>query len=45
MRHAVGFLTGAIDYEVPAQDLTLRLSRMPAIPRSRFVMTQVRLRG
>ena len=33
-----------VDYEVPAQDLRLRLARMPARPRHGFVMTDVRRR-
>jgi fatty-acid peroxygenase len=31
-----------LDYEVPGQDLTISLRRIPALPRSRFVMRQVR---
>lgn len=42
MRHAARFLACELDYEVPPQDLSMRLSRMPAIPRSRFVLTEVR---
>ena len=34
----------AMDYDVPPQDLRIQMSRMPAIPRSRFVMRNVRLR-
>lgn len=29
-------------YELPMQDLTINLARIPALPKSRFVMTQVR---
>jgi fatty-acid peroxygenase len=29
-------------YEVPEQDLSIDLSRMPAVPRSRFVISGVR---
>lgn len=32
----------SLDYQVPAQDLRLRLARMPARPRHGFVMTDVR---
>lgn len=42
MKAAVRFLTTAMDYDVPDQDLTVSLSRMPAIPESRFVITRVR---
>jgi fatty-acid peroxygenase len=31
-----------LDYEVPGQDLTISLRRIPALPRSRFVMRRVR---
>jgi fatty-acid peroxygenase len=31
-----------LDYEVPEQDLTISLRRIPALPRSRFVMRLVR---
>lgn len=31
-----------LDYEVPEQDLTISLRRIPALPRSRFVMQEVR---
>jgi fatty-acid peroxygenase len=34
-------LLAALDYEVPAQDLHIDLSRFPAIPRSRFVIRKV----
>lgn len=44
MKGAVEFLTRSIAYDVPDQDLTVDLSRMPAIPRSGFVITGVRLR-
>jgi fatty-acid peroxygenase len=30
-------------YTVPEQDLHIDLARMPALPRSRFAMTDVRL--
>jgi fatty-acid peroxygenase len=39
---AVRFLAADIDYAVPAQDLAVDLARMPALPRSGFVMTGVR---
>jgi fatty-acid peroxygenase len=43
LRHATRFLVSRIRYEVPSQDLTIRLSRVPAVPRSGFVMSHVRL--
>jgi fatty-acid peroxygenase len=35
-------LTREMTYEVPAQDLTIDLSRIPAVPNSRFILTHVR---
>lgn len=43
MKSAVRFLTGSVRYQVPEQDLRIRLSRMPAIPESRFLIREVRL--
>ena len=43
MKEAVRALTRAITYDVPPQDLTLDLSKMPALPESRFVIDQVQL--
>ena len=42
MKSAVHLLTTAIRYDVPKQDLRVDLSRMPAIPKSRFVISNVR---
>ena len=42
MRRAVRLLATAMRYEVPEQDLRVDLSRMPAVPRSRFVIANVR---
>ncbi len=44
MKVAVDFLVHGINYAVPPQDLSIDLSRMPAIPESRFVMSQVEQR-
>ncbi|MFS0724234.1 cytochrome P450 [Paenibacillus sp. 1P07SE] len=44
MDASLAFLTGGISYQVPEQDLEIDLSRMPALPESRFVMTAVRRR-
>jgi fatty-acid peroxygenase len=41
-RLAVRFLTRSMAYDVPEQDLSFSLSRMPTMPRSRFVIRQVR---
>ncbi|MDR6775602.1 cytochrome P450 [Azospirillum sp. BE72] len=45
MKRAVSLLTTAMDNDVPEQDLRVDLSRMPAIPKSRFVITNVRATG
>ena len=45
MKAAVGFLAGGLSYDVPEQDLTIDRSRLPALPRSGFVMGNVRLNG
>jgi fatty-acid peroxygenase len=43
MKVAVTFLTRAIRYEVPAQDLEPDTSELPALPRSGFVLERVQL--
>lgn len=42
MEMTLDFLVNAIAYTVPAQNLELSLSRVPAIPKSRFVITNVK---
>lgn len=42
MKAATRHLLTAIDYDVPAQDLSIDLSRFPPLPASRFVMAHVR---
>lgn len=42
MEEAVRALTQRMRYRVPVQDLTLDLTRMPALPRSGFVIRDVR---
>ncbi|MEV0330454.1 cytochrome P450 [Micromonospora echinospora] len=42
MKQAVTLLTSAMRYDVPTQDLTLSLRRIPALPASRFVLDGVR---
>lgn len=41
-RQAVEFLTGAIRYDLPRQDLATDMTRTPALPRSGFLMSRVR---
>ncbi len=45
MKRAVQLLTTTMQYDVPKQDLRIDLSRMPAVPRSRFVISNVRPAG
>ena len=40
---AARLLTGGMRYDVPEQDLTVDLSRIPAVPASRFVVASVRV--
>jgi fatty-acid peroxygenase len=42
MKTAVRMLTTGMSYEVPEQDLGISLSRMPAQPKSRFLIRNVR---
>lgn len=42
MAVSLEYLANRLEYEVPEQDLGLSLSRMPALPESRFVMRNVR---
>ena len=41
MELAAGFLAGEIDYSLPPQDLELDWSRVPAVPRSRIILSRV----
>ena len=45
MKLATEFFTRRIAYQVPEQDLSIDLSRLPALPRSRFVISNVRFRS
>ena len=45
MKQAVAFLTEAIQYRVPRQDLQYSLRRMPTYPNSGFVMSNIRRTG
>ena len=45
MKAAAEFLTLAISYDVPAQDLMLDMARLPALPKAGFVMSGVRVLG
>ncbi|AHY47654.1 Cytochrome P450 [Rubrobacter radiotolerans] len=45
MKRATLLLNDAMEYNVPPQDLSIDLSRMPAIPKSRFEISNVRRAG
>lgn len=45
IKSALKMLTSGMNYQVPGQDLSIRLSRMPAIVQSRFVISQVQAAG
>jgi fatty-acid peroxygenase len=42
MEMTLNFLAHSVKYDVPKQNLEINLSRMPAIPKSRFVISNVR---
>lgn len=42
VKRATRLLTSAMEYRVPDQDLSVDLGRLPAIPASRFVISDVR---
>ena len=42
MKSATRLLIKEMNYEVEAQDLSIDMSRMPAIPQSRFIISQVK---
>ncbi|MFZ3578392.1 cytochrome P450 [Virgibacillus sp. DJP39] len=44
MKASLDFLVNKVDYDVPDQDLDFSLVRMPTMPESGFVMSNVRLR-
>lgn len=45
MKVATQFLVDRISYDVPPQNLEINFTRLPAIPRDRFIMENVRLKG
>ena len=45
MKATVEFLTQTITYQVPEQDLSVKLSKMPALPESQLIISDVRLVG
>ncbi len=45
MKTVARLLTTSMTYEVPPQDLTIDLTRMPTRPKSGFIMRQVRAKN
>ena len=43
MKVALDFLARRLSYEVPKQDLRIATSRLPALPRSRFILSDVKV--
>ncbi len=44
IKESLNFLAGRINFEVPAQDLSYSLSVMPTLPKSGFVMRNIRMK-
>lgn len=42
MKASLDFITSSITYQVPKQNLHYRLSRIPTLPKSRFIMKRVK---
>lgn len=42
LKSGMDFISGHLAYEVPPQDLSYSLRRMPAIPKSRFIISNVK---
>jgi fatty-acid peroxygenase len=45
MKVSLEFLTGKLTYDVPRQDLEIDYGRLPALPQSRFIISNVRQRA
>lgn len=45
LKVSLDFLVNAVEYEVPLQDLSYPLNRMPTLPKSRFLMSNIRIKG
>ncbi|GAA3274939.1 cytochrome P450 [Sphingomonas yabuuchiae] len=45
IKRAIDMLANRLDYDLPPQDLSVSRSRMPAVPKSRLVITNVRPRN
>lgn len=44
LKVSVDFLVNHMEYEVPVQDLSYRLNRIPAIPKSRLILNNVKVK-
>jgi fatty-acid peroxygenase len=42
MKTTLDFLVNSIQYDVPAQNLDVSLSRLPTMPKSRFIISNVK---
>jgi len=45
LKAGVDFLVNKIDYKVPEQNLSFSLSKMPTLPESRFIMSNIKRKG
>ena len=45
LKVSLDFLTNKIEFEVPQQDLSYSLSKMPTLPESGFVMSKIKRKG
>ncbi|MCP3029155.1 cytochrome P450 [Halobacillus sp. A5] len=45
IKASIRFLTEEIEYDVPSQDLSYSLRRMPSMPKSGFIISNVRLKA
>lgn len=45
MKASLDFLANKVEFEVPDQDLSYSLAKMPTLPESGFVMSKIRQRG
>ncbi len=45
MKASLDFLVNKIEYDVPNQDLSYSMSKMPTLPESRFIISNIRQKG
>jgi len=44
VKRALNFLVNQLDYDIPSQNLNIDLSRIPAIPESRLIISNIRIK-